>query len=222
MSYSYEYPHPAVTTDIVLFTVKSGKLQVLLIERGEKPFKNEWALPGGFLKMEEDLDACAVRELYEETGVKDVYLEQLGTFGAVGRDPRERVISVAYFALVPEDNITLRAGTDASKAEWFDIDDLPTLAFDHSDILERAMQRLAAKMDYSTIGLQFMGDEFTLTDVQTIYEIAAGKSLDKRNFRKWLLSLGLIEESGNMSKGGAFRPAKLYQVKDKSKVEILK
>lgn len=222
MSFTYDYPHPAVTTDIVLFTVTNGKLRVLLIERGEEPFKGEWAVPGGFLQMNEDLDACAARELMEETGVSDVYLEQLGTFGAVNRDPRERVISVAYYALVPADNITLSAGTDASKAEWHDIDDLPALAFDHAKVLSAAQERLSAKMDYSTIGLQFMGGEFTLTEVQTIYEVAAGKGLDKRNFRKWILGLDLVEETGNMSNGGAYRPAKLYRVKDKSKVEIVR
>ncbi len=222
MAYTYEYPHPAVTTDIVIFTVQEEELKSLLIRRGENPYKGEWAIPGGFVRMDENLDQCATRELHEETGVSDFYLEQLATFGEVKRDPRERVISVAYFALVPSDNITLSAGTDADEAQWFDVRDLPKLAFDHSDILTIARERLTAKMDYSTIGLKFMPELFTLTELQTVYEVTSGISRDKRNFRKWILSLDLIEETGNKRSDGAYRPAMLYRVKNPKEIMVVR
>ncbi len=222
MTYTYKYPHPAVTTDIVIFTVTYGELNVLLVKRAQDPFKDCWAIPGGFLQMDEDLTECAIRELKEETSLENVYLEQLATFGAVDRDPRERVISVAYYALIPSDDISLKAGTDASEAKWFKVEDLPKLAFDHHEILNLAKERLSAKMEYSTIGLQFMPEEFTLSDLQTIYEVASDRTLDKRNFRKWVLSLNMIEETGNMRADGPYRPAKLYKVTNKSQVEIIK
>lgn len=222
MTYTYEYPHPAVTTDIVIFTVRDAKLHVLLIKRGMEPFKGSWALPGGFVRMEESLEDCAKRELKEETGLQDVYLEQLYTFGTPDRDPRERVISVSYYTLTPSENLELKAGTDASEAQWFVIDDLPALAFDHASILDTARKRLAAKMEYSTIGLQFMPEEFTLSQLQTVYEQAIGKELDKRNFRKWILSLNLIEETGKKFSRGAHRPAMLYRIIDPSSVKIIR
>ena len=222
MNYSYEYPHQAVTTDIVIFTVRNHALQVLLIERGEDPFKGSWALPGGFVRMEESLEACAKRELAEEAGLTGVYLEQLATFSEVNRDPRERVISVAYFTLTPCEHLHLSAGTDAVDARWFPILDLPELAFDHTKIIETAKQRLASKMEYSSIGLQFMSEEFTLSQLQVVYEQATGKILDKRNFRKWILSLDLIAETGKKYAAGAHRPAMLYRVKDRSDVSIIR
>ena len=222
MTFTYEYPHPAITTDTVIFTVRSGKLEVLLIRRKEQPHKDNWAVPGGFLNMDEDIDACAARELEEETGIRDVYLEQLYTFGKVGRDPRERVVSVAYYALAPMGKQNIRAGDDAAETRWFNIDDLPELAFDHVEILQLARQRLADKMEYSTIGLQLMPDEFTLTQLQQVYETASGQPRDKRNFRKWILALDLLEETGGMMAEGAYRPAKLFRVKDRSRIEIIK
>ncbi|UTW56332.1 NUDIX domain-containing protein [Kordiimonas sp. SCSIO 12610] len=214
MTYSYEYPHPAVTTDIIVFTVQDDTLKVLLIKRGADPFINKWALPGGFIKMDEDTCDCAKRELEEETGVKDVYLEQLYTFSSVDRDPRERVISVAYFTLIPSEKVTLKPDTDAADAKWFNINELPALAFDHDEILEMAVNRLSAKMTYSTIGLQFMPEKFTLSRLQKVYEATAGKPLDKRNFRKWILSLDLLEETGEKFADGPQRPAMLYRAKD--------
>ncbi|PHZ86421.1 NUDIX hydrolase [Paremcibacter congregatus] len=222
MTYSYDYPHPAVTTDIVIFTVQDNALCLLLIRRGEDPYKGKWALPGGFLRMDEDIEHCAARELAEEAGVQGVYLEQLATFGTIDRDPRERVISVAYYALIPSDDVALQAGTDAAEAQWFPLSDLPPLAFDHSDIVRMAQQRLSAKMSYSTIGLQFMPAAFTLSDLQRVYEIASGKTLDKRNFRKWVLSLDLVEETGHKQTQGAHRPAMLYRVKKPSRIDIIK
>ncbi|NVJ96879.1 MAG: NUDIX hydrolase [Alphaproteobacteria bacterium] len=222
MTYTYKYPHPAVTTDIVIFTVREGALNVLLIKRGGDPYVGSWALPGGFVRIDESLDECAKRELAEETGLSDVYLEQLYSFGEPQRDPRERVISVAYYTLTPSENRELKAGTDATEAEWHPVSKLPALAFDHSDIIELAQKRLAAKMEYSTIGLQFMPEEFTLSQLQVVYEQAIGRELDKRNFRKWILSLDLIEETGKKFSKGAHRPAMLYRIIKPGQVEIIR
>lgn len=220
--YSYTYPHPAVTTDIVVFTIRHGQLKVLLIRRAEEPYLGQWALPGGFVLIDESLDAAARRELREETGVDGVYLEQLYTFGAPDRDPRERVITVAYYALIPSDRLRIRAATDAEAVGWFGMAELPGLAFDHRRILELAYERLKAKLDYSTIAFQFMPKEFTLTELQAVYELILGEILDKRNFRKRILTLNLIEETGATRREGAHRPAKLYRVTDPDKVAIIK
>lgn len=222
MAYTYEYPHPAVTTDIVIFTVLDDALKVLLIKRGGEPFIGQWAMPGGFLRMEESIEDCARRELREETGVRDVYLEQLYTFGAVDRDPRERVLSVAFYALISADGQELEAGDDAAEAQWFDVADLPDLAFDHKAILAMAQERLAAKMAYSTVGLQLMPAEFTLSNLMRVYELAGDKTLDKRNFRKWILGLDLLEDTGKKWSDGPYRPAMLYRVRDKTRVDIIR
>ena len=220
--YSYHYPHPAVTTDVVIFTIRDQQLNVLLVKRKNAPFKGKWALPGGFVGIGEALEACAQRELAEETGVEGVYLEQLYTFGKPKRDPRERVISVAYFALVPSAKLRLRAATDATAVDWFAINDQPKLAFDHQEILDMAHQRLVAKLDYSTIAFQFMAKEFTLSELQVVYETILQQELDKRNFRKWVLAMETVEETGNEHREGPHRPAKLYRVKNSRKVEIIK
>lgn len=220
--YQYDYPHPAVTTDIVIFTIRGERLKLLLIRRGEPPYEGQWALPGGFVQPDEDLDAGARRELVEETGLADVYLEQLYTFGAPDRDPRERVVTVAYFALVPTDRFELTAATDAAAADWFDLDDLPRLAFDHDAIVEMALARLSAKLGYSTIALQFMPDEFTLTELQQVYEIILREDLDKRNFRKQMLAQGHIEPTGTQRRDGSHRPAALYRTLAPERVELTK
>lgn len=220
--YQYEYPHPAVTTDIVIFTVRDKQLKLLLIMRGGEPYKGQWALPGGFVQLDEDLKTGARRELAEETGISGVYLEQLYTFGAVDRDPRERVITIAYYALIPSDKIVLQAATDAEAVGWFSMDELPKLAFDHKDIVAMAHKRLVAKLDYSTIAFQFMPREFTLSELQAVYEIILREELDRRNFRKWVLALEQIEETGDERRDGAHRPAKLYCVIHPDKVEIIK
>lgn len=147
MPYSYDYPHPAVTTDVVVFAMRGDELSVLLIRRAEPPFKDSWALPGGFVNIDESLEDCARRELQEETGVSGVSLEQLHTFGEPDRDPRERVISVAYYALIPSDRTEPRAGSDAAGASWFGVDELPTLAFDHDRIIAMARRHLEATLD---------------------------------------------------------------------------
>lgn len=220
--YQYKYPHPALTTDVVIFTIRDKELKLLLIMRGGEPYRGKWALPGGFVNLDEDLETGARRELAEETGIEDVYLEQLYTFGAVERDPRERVITVAYYALIPSDQIQLRAATDAEAVGWFSMNELPPLAFDHKQIMEMAHDRLTAKLDYSTIAFQFMPDEFTLSELQEVYEIILQEDIDKRNFRKWVLALEQIEETGRVKRDGPHRPAKLYRVINPDTVEIIK
>lgn len=222
MPYTYEYPHPAVTTDIVIFTIRQDALKVLLIKRAMPPYQGEWALPGGFVNLDESLEEGARRELEEETGVSGVYLEQLYTFGKPNRDPRERVITVAYYALIPTDTVEIRAATDAEGVSWFGMHELPDLAFDHQEILAMAHRRLVDKLDYSTIAFQFMPDQFTLSELQQVYELILGEPLDKRNFRKRILSLGLVRETGKERKAGAHRPAKLYVPLRPNRVDIIK
>ena len=221
-AYSYAHPHPAVTTDVVIFTIQDEKLKVLLIQRAGEPFKDKWALPGGFVEIDEDLEHAAARELEEETGVAGVYLEQLYTFGGPDRDPRERVITVAYYALVPIDRLHLRAASDAKQVQWFPCRRLPQLAFDHKQIIAMARQRLASKLDYSTIALQFMPDKFTLSELQKVYEIILDEKLDKRNFRKRVQSFKCIKTTGEMKRNGSHRPARLYTLTSPRTVEILK
>lgn len=220
--YSYVYPHPAVTTDVVVFTVIDERLQLLLIRRSGEPFRDRWALPGGFLDIDEDLDACAARELAEETGVTGVYLEQLYSFGRPDRDPRERIISVAYYALVPANRIKVRAASDAAEAAWFPIANLPELAFDHGEIIAMAHQRLVAKLDYSTIAFQLLAETFTLGELQQVYETLIDAELDKRNFRKWALALEQIEETGELRRRGSHRPARVYRLRERDRLHYLK
>ena len=222
MPYTYDYPHPAVSVDIAIFTIRNDELNVLLIKRAEAPFRGEWALPGGFVQMQESLGAAAERELLEETGVSGVYLEQLYTFGQPDRDPRERVITVAYYALIPSDQVELRAASDAEGVGWFSVERLPELAFDHPEILETATDRLAAKVEYSTIALQLMPAAFTLTELQNLYEQVRREPIDKRNFRKKILALDVIEATGEERREGPHRPAKLYRVIDRSRVDVIK
>jgi 8-oxo-dGTP diphosphatase len=198
-----------VTVDIVIFTIQSGTLRVLLVKRAATPFQGQFAIPGGFVLEDEDLDQAALRELREETGVADVYLEQLYSFGDVGRDPRGRVITVAYFALISPDR-PLRAGTDAAEAEWWAMDQLPTLAFDHARILNYALDRLRNKLEYTTVGFQLLPEKFTLTELQEVYETILGKQLDKRNFRRKLSLLKILKPLPEYRRGGQ-RPAQLYR-----------
>ena len=218
----YAYPHPAVTTDVVLFTLRANKLCVLLIERLNPPHQGMWALPGGFLEIGEDLEACAMRELREETGIEGVYLEQLYTFGAPDRDPRERVISVTYFALARSDSLQPRAASDACRVAWFPLTELPPLAFDHAEIIRLAHQRLVAKLNYSTIAFQLLPEPFTLSQLQAVYETLLDEPLDKRNFRKGMLARGILQETGEFARHGKHRPAKTYRVSNPGRVEIIK
>lgn len=223
MAYTYQYPHPAVTTDVVIFTIRVQRLELLLIRRMAEPYRDSWALPGGFVNIDEDLETCALRELHEETGIAGVYLEQLYTFGKPDRDPRERVISVAYYALVSPGRVdNIRPASDAREVAWFPYNQLPSLAFDHKAIVEMAHQRLAAKLDYSTIALQVMPEKFTLGELQQVYETILGTALDKRNFRKRLMALDCLKDTGALRRNGHHRPARLYAVKSPGTVEFIK
>ncbi|MDP3728669.1 MAG: NUDIX domain-containing protein [bacterium] len=209
----HAFPKSSVTVDLIVFTITDNSLKVLLIKRGIEPFKNMWALPGGFVLEDESLEDAAKRELVEETGVKDIYLEQLYTFGEPGRDPRGRVITVAYFALINSQIQKIRASTDVSEAQWYSVNKIPKLAFDHKKILDYGLQRLRWKLEYTTVGFQLLPKTFTLSQLQNIYEIILHKQLDKRNFRKKLLSLDIVEESGEFTEGVSHRPAMLYKFK---------
>ncbi len=221
MPYCYEYPRPAVTVDVVAFTVRGERLQVLLVQRERPPFAGAWALPGGFVGMEEGLEAAAARELAEETGVEGAYLEQLYTYGDPHRDPRGRVITVAYFALIPADApVRAEGGDDAAQARWFPIDDLPPLAFDHADIITYALRRLRYKLEYTAVGFQLLPETFTLSELQRVYEIILGESLDKRNFRRRILQSGVIEPTPHYHQGREGRPARLYRYKPDAVAEV--
>jgi 8-oxo-dGTP diphosphatase len=195
MSYAYPYPRPNLAVDCVVFGLdEPNQLQVMLIRRGLPPFQNQWALPGGFVHVDESVDQAARRELWEETGLQEVFLEQLYTFGAVDRDPRERVVTVAYYALVNLREHAVRAMTDAAEAAWFPIADLPSLAFDHDQIIAAAIARLKGKVRYEPIGFELLPKKFTLSQLQTLYETVLEMPLDKRNFRKKILKMDLLIE----------------------------
>lgn len=215
---SEHFPHPAVTVDVLIFTVREKKLEIILVKRGINPYKGMWALPGGFVEIKEALEDAAKRELIQETGVKDVYLEQLYTFGDPERDPRERVITVSYFALIPSERIKLKATTDVTDAAWFVVHNLPKLAFDHKQIIETGVERLKSKIGYSNIVYGLLPNKFRLSELQEVYEVILGQKLDKRNFRKRMLSLGLLKMTGEKEIEGAHRPAMLYQFKRKEVV----
>lgn len=212
MAYTYPYARPAVTVDCVVFGFSTDTaLKVLLIRRKLPPYEGCWALPGGFVQMAESVDEAAVRELREETGVEDVFLEQLYTFGAVGRDPRDRIISVAYYALINLQSHPVQAASDASDARWFELAELPALGFDHREILDCAIARLRAKIRYEPIGFELLPKAFTLSQLQTLYEQVLERPLDKRNFRKKLLKMNLLIDTGKKEKDVAHRAAQLYQ-----------
>lgn len=208
--YTYDYERPALTVDLVIYTVKDNDLKILLIKRNSEPFKDMWAIPGGFVQNGETLEQAANRELFEETGVRDIYLEQLYTFGEPGRDPRGWVVTVAYIALISSDNLKLFASTDAQDVSWFSVYQKPTLAFDHEKILDYSLKRLRAKLDYTPVAFQLLPKKFTLTELQRIYEIILNKTLDKRNFRKKMLSLDIIKQTEEMKRDGNHRPARIY------------
>ncbi len=211
MPHSYEYPRAALTVDCVVFGMDDEDLKVMLIQRGLPPFEGEWALPGGFVRVEETVDEAARRELEEETGLNDVFLEQLYTFGAIGRDPRERVVSVAYYALVKLGDHRVQAATDARQAAWFPAHDVPSLAFDHAEILVEALARLRGKLSYRPIGFELLPKKFALSQLQHVYEVVLERELDKRNFRKKVLATGLLVETDEVQQDVAHRAARLYR-----------
>ena len=211
MTFTYEYPRAALAVDCVVFGVDEGDLKVLLIQRKLQPFQHAWALPGGFVRMDETLDEAARRELEEEAGVKDVYLEQLYSFSAMNRDPRERVVTVAHYALAKLSDHRIRAATDAMGVGWFGLDDLPRLAFDHQEIVATAHDRLRAKVRYAPIGFELLPPRFSLTQLQKLYEIVLGTDLDKRNFRKKILAMDLLVETDEVEQNVRHRAARLYR-----------
>src|SRR5215213_5860102 len=221
MPHTYQYPRAALTVDCVVFGFDDEELKVLLIERGLEPFKGKWALPGGFVRLDETLDDAARRELEEESGIKHVFLEQLYTFGALNRDPRERVVSVAYYALVKLAVHETKAATDAADARWFLLSKIPKLAFDHADILATALARLKGKVRYEPIGFELLPSKFTLSQLQHLYEAVLETSLDKRNFRKKVLSYDLLVPLKEKQMSGRHRPAQLFRF-DADKYQKLK
>ena len=210
-----EYETPGITVDLVLFTVNENRLKVMLVKRAEEPFRNDWSLPGGFIKVGESLDAAAQRVLIEKTGVSDVYMEQLYTFGEPKRDPRSRVITVAYIALIPWQSLPQPESDKVTDLTWSPVDHLPKLAFDHKAIVNYAVTRLRAKVSYSNIVYGLMPKQFRLSELQSMYESIINDKLDKRNFRKRMLATGLLKETGKKDIAGAHRPAMLYQFKTK-------
>lgn len=218
--YSYDHPRPALTVDVVIFTLREEKLQVLLIERLEPPFRGCWALPGGFVQMDESLEDAAARELREETGLKQVYLEQLYTYGDPQRDPRGRTVTVAYFALIPADvYIRSEGSSDANRAAWFAFANLPQLSFDHHEIVDYALRRLRYKLEYTALGFELLPEYFTLTEIQRTYEIILGEQLDKRNFRRRIFEARIIEPT-RQKRAGEGRPAQLYRYRPDAVAEV--
>jgi len=213
LAFTYEYPRPALAVDCVVLGFDEEDLKVLLIQRDIDPFKGKWALPGGFVRMDEGLEDAARRELREEAGMKDVFLEQLYTFGDVGRDPRGRVVSVAYYALcnLKEHEDEVAASTDARSAAWFAVAATPSLAFDHARILDTAVERLKGKVRYQPIGFELLPERFTLSQLQHLYETVLDRPLDKRNFRKKILSMGMVVETDEIQQDVAHRAARLYR-----------
>jgi len=190
--YTYKYPHPAVTTDCVVFGFDGKELKVLLIERGLDPYKGMWAFPGGFLRMDETAEECAKRELKEETGLELAKVRELGTFSGVNRDPRERVISIAFYSLAKHS--TVKGGDDAAKAKWWAIDDIPQLAFDHDYILRKAMKRIRQDIHFEPVGFDLLDEQFTIAELQRLYESILGVQFDRRNFYRKMLQTGVLEE----------------------------
>ena len=223
--YSVEdFERPSVAVDDIIFTVKDEDLKVALIKRDERPFEGKWALPGSFVSIDESLEDAAERTLKEKTGVKEeVYMEQLYTFGEPDRDPRTRVISVGYFALVNKEEIGLQETGNVEEIKWHSVYNLPKLGFDHNEIIEYALKRLRWKIEYSTAVFSLLPEKFTLTQLQDTYETILDEELDKRNFRKKIKKQGLVKETGERQKNVSHRPAKLYKAgKDTGEIiEIL-
>ncbi len=216
-----KYKRPSVTVDVVIFSILDEQLKVLLVKRKAWPYEGTWAIPGGFVRLDESLEAAAYRELAEETNVtrEQVYLEQLYTFGDPDRDPRTRVITVAYFALVAADQLSPQAASDAEDVSWFSVYDFPPLAFDHADILDYALTRLRYKLEYTAAGFQLLPEKFTLRELQDAYEIILGTRLDKGNFRSKLRKTQVVEPvDGYRDTGG--RPARLYCFREDAVAEI--
>lgn len=224
MAYKYEYERPGLTVDCVIFglDLEEESLKVMLIERDLEPFREMWAIPGGFVRNGETLTQAAARELQEETGITDVFLEQLYTFGEPGRDPRGWIVSVAYYALVSPEQHSIRAATDARQALWFPVTTLPRLAFDHAEILRTALERIRGKLTYAPIGFELLPQKFTIKQLQKLYEIVLGRKLDNRNFRKKIFGMDILRELDEMQKGVPHRAARLYRFDERKYRQLIK
>lgn len=220
MAHEYEFKRPNLAVDCVVFGLDEDDLKILLIQRDLEPYKGKWALPGGFVRIDEALEQTAMRELKEETGITNIFLEQLYTFSEINRDPRERVVSVAYYALANLRDHKIKASTDAKDAAWFSVNDLPKLPFDHSEIIEVALKRLKGKVRYEPIGFELLPPKFTLTQLQGLYEKALEQSIDKRNFRKKILGMDLLVELDEVEMDVAHRAARLYRFDEKKYQEL--
>lgn len=224
MSFSYEFERPGLTVDCVIFglDLAAGRLNVMLIERDLEPFAGHWAVPGGFVRRGETLEAAAMRELQEETGITDVFLEQLYTFGAPKRDPRGWIVSVAYYALVSPEKHPVQAATDARAARWFPVAALPRVAFDHAAILRTALARLRGKLTYAPIGFELLPQKFTIKQLQQLYEIVLGAKLDNRNFRKKIFGMDVLRALDEMQQGVPHRAARLYKFDERKYKQMVK
>jgi 8-oxo-dGTP diphosphatase len=224
MAHKYQYEMPSVAVDCVIFglDLETRDLKLMLIERDLEPFAGMWAIPGGFVRRGESLEEAAARELEEETGIKNVFLEQLYTFGDPDRDPRGWVISVAYYALVSPEQHRVLATTDARQAAWFTVRRLPKLAFDHPRIVQAALERLRGKLSYAPIGFELLPRKFTIRQLQNLYEIVMGRKLDNRNFRKKIFAMDLLRELDEMQQGVPHRAARLYSFDERKYKQLVK
>jgi len=209
---------PAISATTLIFSINKGKLEIALIKRLREPFKDYWSIPGDLIDIDESLEDAAKSVLYEKTGIRNLYLEQLYTFGETNRDPRGRVVTVAYFALVPQDAVDLSRAPSDLHLTWTPINSLPPLAFDHRKIIDYAVERIKSKLGYSNIAHGLLPEKFRISELQKVYEIILGEGIDKRNFRKKLKSLDLVVPTGKLYKEGSHRPAELYKFKTKKLV----
>lgn len=221
-NFTYKYPRPAITVDCVIFGFDKDQLQlkILLTKRAIEPYIGMWAFPGGFINVDETADDCARRKLKEEAGLEDIFLEQLYTFTNIERDPRERIVSIAYYALVRSTDYVLNIGTNIEDVQWFSLNDIPQLAFDHREILDVAIERLKGKIRYQPIGFELLPEEFTLPDLHHLYESILQRDIDRGNFRKKILSMNLLLDHSDKQKDRPARGAKIYSF-DKDRYESL-
>lgn len=218
LKYSYKYPHPSVTTDCVIFGFDGVKLKVLLVERGMAPYKGRWAFPGGFLNMDESAEEGALRELKEETGLEGAYIRQFHTFSAPQRDPRERVITIAYYALVRMQEV--KGGDDASDARWFALDEVPPLAFDHDQILRKAEKTLRQQIHFEPVGFELLPEKFTIKQLQNLYEAILDMRFDRRNFYNKMRRLGMLELTGDTANPSQRREVNLFSFNAEKYAEL--
>jgi 8-oxo-dGTP diphosphatase len=219
---SYKYARPATAVDIIIFTIRDECLKILLVNRGIEPYKGDLALPGGFARIDETLIEAAKRELEEETHLSNFHIKMFGVFDEVDRDPRDRVISVGFYAIITSQNMNVVAGSDAEHADWYDFKKLPKLAFDHNKIVNSAFNSLTSDLENSSLAAKFLENEFTLAEFQDVYEMILTTKVDKRNFRKWINTTDFFIKTDNKKSGGQHRPAALYTVKDNGENFLIK